>query len=168
MSSYCHVKTGVHPAQLLPEFRFVLSYDRNRNKKSMSRMPFNVKDALQAQLNQSLIFTNCLGVNVAINDEKHGLWLGSGGFSDIDAQKNLDINQLFYIYSITKTFVSVCLLRLVQDGFLNLDDAVNQWLPNISFLKLFIITNGKLGFLATIFQELYATALFGKCLQNLG
>ncbi|MCJ8278522.1 MAG: beta-lactamase family protein [Rivularia sp. ALOHA_DT_140] len=38
--------------------------------------------------------------------------MGSAGFSDIDATKNLESNQLFYIYSITKTFVSVCLLRL--------------------------------------------------------
>lgn len=96
-------------------------------------MNIDLKDALQVQLNQSLRFTGCLGVNVAINDDKHGFWLGSSGFSDIYVQKNLDTNQLFYIYSITKTFVSVCLLRLVQDGFLGLDDAINKWLPSISF-----------------------------------
>lgn len=96
-------------------------------------MPIQLKDALQAQLNKSLRFTSCLGVNVAINDEKHGFWLGSAGFSDIDATKNLDINQLFYIYSITKTFTSVCLLRLAQDGLLSLDDAVSKFLPTISF-----------------------------------
>ncbi len=96
-------------------------------------MNANLKDALQTQLNQSLRFTNCLGVNVAINDEKHGFWLGSAGFTDINAQNKLDINQLFYIYSITKTFTSVCLLRLVENGLLDLDDAVSKWLPNISF-----------------------------------
>jgi D-alanyl-D-alanine carboxypeptidase len=98
-----------------------------------SPMPIQLKDALQAQLNQSLRFTNCLGVNVAINDEKHGFWLGSAGFTDINAQKKLDINQLFYIYSITKTFTSVCLLRLIQNGLLDLDNAVSKWLPYISF-----------------------------------
>ncbi len=92
-----------------------------------------LKDILQSQLNQSLRFTGCLGVNVAINDAKHGFWLGSAGFSDIDATKYLDINELFYIYSITKTFTSVCLLRLVQDRLLDLDDAVSKWLPKIPF-----------------------------------
>lgn len=96
-------------------------------------MKANLKDALQTQLNQSLRFTSSLGVNVAINDEKHGFWSGSVGFSDINATENLDINQLFYIYSITKTFTSVCLLRLAQDRLLSLDDAVNKWLPDISF-----------------------------------
>lgn len=92
-----------------------------------------LKNVLQTQLERSLRFTGCLGVNVAINDEKHGFWLGSAGFSDIDATKNLDVNQLFYIYSITKTFTSVCLLRLAQDRLLDLDDAVSKYLPYISF-----------------------------------
>ncbi|MGB6301254.1 MAG: hypothetical protein WBF90_34455 [Rivularia sp. (in: cyanobacteria)] len=41
---------------------------------AQSPMPIQLKDALQAQLNRSLRFTSCLGVNVAINDEKHGFW----------------------------------------------------------------------------------------------
>ncbi|BAY83770.1 serine-type D-Ala-D-Ala carboxypeptidase [Calothrix parasitica NIES-267] len=89
--------------------------------------------ALQTQLNQSLRFTSSLGVNVAINDEKHGFWLGSAGFSDINAGNNLENNQSFYIYSITKTFVSVCLLKLIENRLLNLEDTISKWLPKISF-----------------------------------
>lgn len=99
-------------------------------------MNASLKNVLQVQLNQSLRFTACLGVNVAINDEKYGFWSGNAGFSDIDAKTYIEINQLFYIYSITKTFVSVCLLRLVQDGLLNLDDAISNFLPRISFTNL--------------------------------
>lgn len=95
----------------------------------------SIEHALQTQLNQSLHFTSSLGVNVAINDEKHGFWLGSAGFSDINATKKLENNQSFYIYSITKTFVSTCLLRLVENGLLNLEDAVTKWLPKLSFPK---------------------------------
>lgn len=70
-------------------------------------MNADLNDALRSQLNQSLRFTGCLGVNVAINDDKYGFCLASAGFSDVNARKHLDVNQLFYIYSITKTFVSV-------------------------------------------------------------
>ena len=93
----------------------------------------SIEYALQTQLNQSLRFTSILGVNVAIHDEKHGFWLESAGFTDINATENIDINQSFYIYSITKTFVSVCLLRLAEKGLLTLEDTVNKWLPKISF-----------------------------------
>lgn len=94
-------------------------------------MKIDLQDALQAKLNQSLRFTSSLGVNVAIHDEKHGFWLGSAGFTDIDATKNLEKNRLFYIYSITKTFVSVCILRLAEKELLNLEDTVTKWLPEI-------------------------------------
>lgn len=96
-------------------------------------MDSKLEDTLQAQLNQSLHFTGCMGVNIAINDEKHGVWLGSSGNSYLDAKKALGVNCSFYIYSITKTFVSVCLLRLAQDGLLDLDDPLTKWLPEMPF-----------------------------------
>ena len=95
----------------------------------------SIEYALQTQLNQSLRFTSILGVNVAIHDEKHGFWSESAGFTDINATENIDNNQSFYIYSITKTFVSVCLLRLAEKGLLTLEDTVNKWLPKISLFK---------------------------------
>ncbi|MBW4595276.1 MAG: hypothetical protein KME46_20825 [Brasilonema angustatum HA4187-MV1] len=67
-------------------------------KALLHQMHINLENTLQAQLNQSLHFTACMGVNVAINDEKHGVWLGSSGFSDLDANKPLDVNRSFYIY----------------------------------------------------------------------
>lgn len=97
------------------------------------RMDTKLEDSLQAQLNQSLHFTGCMGVNVAIHDEKHGVWLGSSGFCDIDAKEALGVNRSFYIYSITKTFVSVCLLRLAEDQLLDLDDPLRKWLPEMPF-----------------------------------
>ena len=41
----------------------------------------SIEYALQTQLNQSLRFTGCLGVNVAINDEKQG-WLSQSNYDD--------------------------------------------------------------------------------------
>jgi len=96
-------------------------------------MDSKLEATLQAKLNQSLHFTGCMGVNIAINDEKHGVWLGSSGNSYLDAKKALSVNCSFYIYSITKTFVSVCLLRLAQDGLLDLDDPLTKWLPEMPF-----------------------------------
>ncbi|MBW4632267.1 MAG: beta-lactamase family protein [Iphinoe sp. HA4291-MV1] len=96
-------------------------------------MDSNLEKTLQAQLNQSLHFTGSMGVNVAINDEKHGVWLGSSGFLDLDTEELLDVNRSFYIYSITKTFVSACLLCLAQDELLNLDDPLTKWLPQMPF-----------------------------------
>ncbi len=92
-----------------------------------------LEEALQTQINQSLHFEACMGVNVAISDEKHGLWLGSGGFSDLEAKQIMGVNRSFYIYSITKTFVAVCLLRLVQNGLVDLDEPLTKRLSEMPF-----------------------------------
>lgn len=90
-------------------------------------------EALQNQLNQSLRFEACIGVNVAISDEKH-ISTASAGYSDLDARSQMGAHR-FYIYSITKTFVAACLLLLMQERLIDLDEPVTKWLPKLPFPK---------------------------------
>jgi D-alanyl-D-alanine carboxypeptidase len=92
-----------------------------------------LKNALQDQLDQSLLFTSCLGVNVTVKDEKHGSWTAASGFSEPKTRTPMSGNRQVYIYSITKTFTSVCILQMVQDGKLSLDAPLTNWLPNLPF-----------------------------------
>ncbi len=89
-------------------------------------------EALQNHLNQSLHFEACIGVNVAISDEKYGFWSGSAGYSDLDARFHMGASR-FYIYSITKTLVAACLLLLMQDGLIDLDEPVTKYLRELPF-----------------------------------
>ncbi|MUL35906.1 serine hydrolase domain-containing protein [Gloeocapsopsis dulcis] len=88
---------------------------------------------LQKQLDESLLFTPCLGINVTIHNEKYGFWTGSSGFLEPKTRTPMPIDGQFYIYSITKTFTAVCLLQMVQKGKLSLDDVIAHWLPNLPF-----------------------------------
>lgn len=96
-------------------------------------MKLALKNALQKQLDQSLLFTPCLGINVTIKDEKQGSWTGASGFSDLKTRTPMSVYGQFYIYSITKTFTSVCILQMVQNRKLSLDDSVKNWLPDLPF-----------------------------------
>lgn len=92
-----------------------------------------LKNVLQNKLDQSLLFAPCLGINVTLKDEKHGYWTAASGFAEPDTKTPMSVDGQFYIYSITKTFTSVCILQLAQSQKLSLDEPVTNWLPDLPF-----------------------------------
>lgn len=96
-------------------------------------MKQSIKNALQDLLNQSILFTPCLGVNVTIKDERHDSWTAASGFAEPQTRTLMPIDGQFYIYSITKTFTAVAILQLAQNQKLSLDEPVTQWLPELPF-----------------------------------
>ena len=57
------------------------------------------------------------------------LWKNSYGFSDLEAQKPSTTQTIYIVASITKTITSTALMQLYEQGFFNLDDDVNNYLP---------------------------------------
>lgn len=96
-------------------------------------------EALQEQLEESALFTPMLGVNVALFDEKLGSWIGSCGYKDPKTKERLGAGEIFYIYSITKTFTAAALLKLVERGALSLDDAVCRFIHDLGLPKAITI-----------------------------
>jgi len=60
------------------------------------------------------------------------LWAGASGLADRERNLRLEADAPFLIYSITKTFTSVCVLQLDQEGRLELDEPAGRWLPDLS------------------------------------
>ncbi|MEN8447646.1 MAG: serine hydrolase domain-containing protein [Cyanobacteria bacterium J06555_13] len=87
---------------------------------------------LQQQLETSFLFTPFLGVNVTVQDEHLGVWHSACGYTDPQTKSALSPNALFYTYSITKTFVSTIILKLVESGVLSLDGALQKYLPTLN------------------------------------
>jgi D-alanyl-D-alanine carboxypeptidase len=92
-----------------------------------------LQNALQARLDQSLLFAPGLGINVTLKDEKHGYWKAASGFAEPDTRTLMSLDGQFYIYSITKKFTAVAILQLAQDQKLSLDEPVSNWLPDLPF-----------------------------------
>jgi D-alanyl-D-alanine carboxypeptidase len=59
----------------------------------------------------------------------NGNWFGASGIADLANDTPLQPDDRFEIGSITKTFVAVTLLQLVEAGQLSLADPLTQWLP---------------------------------------
>ncbi|MEX2234520.1 MAG: serine hydrolase [Cyclobacteriaceae bacterium] len=66
------------------------------------------------------------GIILLIRDAE-GTWVGSSGMADIDKAIPMQPCHISKAASITKMFVAVVALQLVEEGLLQLDEKANQW-----------------------------------------
>lgn len=90
-------------------------------------------DTLQTNLDQSLSENpNGTGLGAAIFAPDGTVWQGFGGLSSRESQTPVDADSLFGIGSITKPMVATTILQLQEEGKLNLNDTLSQWLPDLA------------------------------------
>jgi CubicO group peptidase (beta-lactamase class C family) len=88
---------------------------------------------LQANLNQSLADNpNATGLAGAIFAPDGSVWQGFAGLANRETQAPVDANSVFGIGSITKPIVATTVLQLYEEGKLNLNDTLSQWLPDLA------------------------------------
>jgi D-alanyl-D-alanine carboxypeptidase len=66
---------------------------------------------------------------VGITDAEHLLHISAHGFEDLERKIPIRPDSLFEIGSISKSFASIVLLQLQEQGRLDLDDPVTEYLP---------------------------------------
>src|SRR5215203_1561738 len=70
-------------------------------------------------------------LSVGIINEKKLAWKKGFGYSDIENKKIPDENTVYQLASITKTFGSIILMQLVEEGKLSLDDPIAKYGINL-------------------------------------
>ncbi len=68
------------------------------------------------------------GISLLIRDG-NGQWVGASGKADIDKGIEMQACHVSKIASVTKLYVGVLVMQLVEEGILNLDDPLTKWLP---------------------------------------
>ncbi|MEO6000091.1 MAG: serine hydrolase [Chitinophagaceae bacterium] len=68
------------------------------------------------------------GLVVLIKTPNEGLWIGTSGYSGIEVKTPMQKCNIVYSASIGKTFFAVAIMKLAEEGKLNLDDKINQYL----------------------------------------
>lgn len=79
----------------------------------------------------------CLGL-VARGDDV--AWVQTWGQRDRDKQLPMTTDTIFRIYSMSKPITSVAAMQLVEQGKMQLDDAVSDYLPELKDLQ--VVSNG--------------------------
>lgn len=71
------------------------------------------------------------GVMMTIQTPDGNVWTGTAGKIDIENNLDLESCNISRIGSITKTFTAVIILKLVDEGKIDLDNSINQYLSTI-------------------------------------
>jgi CubicO group peptidase (beta-lactamase class C family) len=80
-------------------------------------------------IEQKMKVANVPGMAVALTDRERLLRVSTYGFADVAAQTRVTPEMLFEIGSIGKSFTSIALLQLREEGRLNLHEPVTRYLP---------------------------------------
>ncbi|PZF72430.1 serine hydrolase [Taibaiella soli] len=95
-------------------------------QRSSAQLPASLQQHLQDTLNHMQALYKFKGLQAAVNYKNIGNWKGSSGVSQ-DGVPMAD-NMLIGIGSNTKTFVSAIMLKLYEDGQVNLTDTIGTWI----------------------------------------
>jgi len=87
--------------------------------------------SLQKQLDKFRTDAGVPGVGVALFDRNGVTWAGGLGYADVAKQQPVTADTLFRAGSITKGFVAVALLQLVDQGKLRLDARLKDIAPEL-------------------------------------
>ena len=66
-------------------------------------------------------------------DSKNIVYQYNGGFSDLGRKIKVSERTTFNIYSITKTFTAASVIKLAQEGKVDLDSPISLYLPNFPY-----------------------------------
>jgi len=91
------------------------------------------EEVLQGALDRLVAESGGLGAAAAVRCEGLGSWSGASGWLDLERRIAMPADAVFPIYSITKTVIAVCVLRLAELRALALDEPISRWVAELPF-----------------------------------
>lgn len=89
---------------------------------------YTKKDTLQKMLNQYARL-GLPGLVVAVYSPSFGYWGASSGFSKLETKTPMQLCQLQYLQSAAKTYMATAILKLKEQGKIDLDAPITKYLP---------------------------------------
>jgi CubicO group peptidase (beta-lactamase class C family) len=80
---------------------------------------------------------NIPGLAIALVDDTQVLWSDGFGYTDLDHKTKIDARTIFSMQSISKNFTSIAVLIAAQEGLVNLDTPISNYLPGFHFNSIF-------------------------------
>lgn len=84
--------------------------------------------------------TTAPAVLISIVNDDGSAWRGVRGVADVKTARAVQKTDNFEIGSITKTYIATLILQLMEDGKLNLEDKIVNYLPELTKL---VVVNGQ-------------------------
>jgi D-alanyl-D-alanine carboxypeptidase len=69
------------------------------------------------------------GVGLAVYSESEGWWVAASGYAQLETKKPMTTATVHYLQSVSKTYLAVVILQLVEQNKISLDDDMSKYLP---------------------------------------
>ncbi len=93
-------------------------------------------EAITASMKDFVTQKEVAGVVTMIGNSKGIAHLSATGLSDIENNKPMTADTLFWIASMSKPVTGVCVMMMVEEGKISLDEPITTYLPEMKDLKL--------------------------------
>lgn len=114
-------------------FIFLAFTSLNAQKKSLSTQKL---EAFSAFIEEEIQQKNIAGAEVYIDQYDKAVWHKTYGVANMKTQKPLRKNSIYYIQSMTKPVISTAIMQLVEQGKLQIEDKVTQYIPEVADLRV--------------------------------
>lgn len=98
-------------------------------------------DSLKATVDSLLKEDEIPGASIALVHKDSVIWSGGVGYANYEKKIPATADQLFRVGSVSKTFVALGVMQLVEEGKLSLDDKVQELVPEIEITNPWRETN---------------------------
>ncbi len=105
-----------------------------------SEIPENLM-GLQNAIEGILSESETPAIGIALVNRDGTTWVAGIGKANIENNISADANTMFRIGSVSKMFVSLAILKLQEDGLINLKDKVRELVPEVEFTNPWEATN---------------------------
>jgi CubicO group peptidase (beta-lactamase class C family) len=122
--SSCAIRTVLRLAVLL------IAVSSSARAQQDSTLQARVAGVLDAEYSRYLSGKPGFGAAIAVVDDKGIVWEKTFGQVDGDGSRMVDANTIFSIQSMSKSFTALAALMAVQDGLVDLDTPIKEYLPD--------------------------------------
>lgn len=96
---------------------------------------YGLDSLLRKSLDSMRVVLNTKSLSAAIQFNDSVSWSYATGISSQSPLVNVTPNHAYLIGSVTKTMTAACVLQLVDEGILQLEDSVGKWLPPMQHIN---------------------------------
>ncbi|OIJ20693.1 hypothetical protein BKP45_08600 [Anaerobacillus alkalidiazotrophicus] len=75
------------------------------------------------------------GAAISVLEDGQVKWIGTFGYADLDANSKVEQNTVFQVASISKSVTALGVMKLVEDGLINLDDPIENYITRWQLLE---------------------------------
>jgi D-alanyl-D-alanine carboxypeptidase len=102
----------------------------SRNYQASGTVDAATARRLQGILDQDLNRLKIPGMQAYVRTADGKTWSGASGTTDLGRKRVFQPDDILRVGSVTKTFTAVVILKLVEEGALNLEDPLSKWYPD--------------------------------------